>query len=256
MNRRRGGYSSGAYDWDYAQRRYAPDRRSSSPLSQARHTASNVAGQVANQSSEMMDEAGERMGEAGERIQETGASMWATVRQNPLPAAMTAVGIAWLLGRREPATPRRYGTYSGSGHGLPGVGGEPLTSDYRGNDSQGALGEVGDQLRGVVDQAQEQVGAVRSNVYHRTRRTQSQLSTWVHENPLGVAAVALGVGTAVGLAVPSTPQESQLMGEARDSLMDRAREVAQDTTEKVQQVAEQAKQAATEEARQQHLTTT
>ena len=119
---------------------------------------------------------------------------------------------------------------------------------------QGAVEDIGSQVRDVVDQAQHRVGSLTGNVSEQTRRTQSQLAAWVDENPLGLAAVALGLGTAVGLAVPSTPQEAQLMGEARDSMMDRAREVVQDTSQKVQQVAEQAKQAATDEARQQNLT--
>ena len=54
--------------------------------------------------------------------------------------------------------------------------------------------------------------------------------------PLAIGAVALALGTAVGLAVPQTA-ENEWMGEARDTLVDKAQSVSQDAIEKVQQVA-------------------
>ncbi len=69
---------------------------------------------------------------------------------------------------------------------------------------------------------------------------------------VGVWAVLLG--GAVGLAVPATREEGQLMGPARDRLVERVQETVQDTTQKVQQVAEEAQRAAVDEARDQGLT--
>jgi ElaB/YqjD/DUF883 family membrane-anchored ribosome-binding protein len=242
---------STTYDWEYDRRgRYAPGGQSESPMDQARHTASEVAEQMRESAGQVASHTGELGSAAGERIQATGTSVWDTVRRNPLPSAMTAVGIAWLLNQREAESPGNP-SYPGRSYALRPGDGDDWRSGH-GNGMQATVGEMGNQIRGAVDQAQEQVGAAGNAVYRQTRRTRYEINTWVNENPLGVAAVALGLGTAVGLAVPSTRQESELMGDARDAVMQRAREVVQDTGQKVQQVAEQATQAMDEESRSQN----
>jgi hypothetical protein len=40
----------------------------------------------------------------------------------------------------------------------------------------------------------------------------------LQENPLAVGTLAVGVGAAVGLAIPETSKEHEVMGEARDNL--------------------------------------
>ena len=62
--------------------------------------------------------------------------------------------------------------------------------------------------------------------------------------------MALAIGTAVGLAIPETDRERQLMGEARDSLVERAQEAAAETLDKVQRVAEETLHSAEETATQ------
>jgi hypothetical protein len=59
----------------------------------------------------------------------------------------------------------------------------------------------------------------------------------LQENPLAVGTLAVGVGAAVGLAIPETSKEHEVMGEARDNLVDKAQEKVQETQQKVQQVA-------------------
>ena len=76
----------------------------------------------------------------------------------------------------------------------------------------------------------------------------------VRENPLAMGAVAIGAGAAVGLAIPQSAQEHEVMGEARDTFVEKAQEKAQDAQERVQRVAEEAQSAAKEEASNQGLT--
>jgi hypothetical protein len=76
----------------------------------------------------------------------------------------------------------------------------------------------------------------------------------LRENPLTVGALAVGLGAGVGLAVPQTTKEHEVMGEARDNLVETAQEKAQDAQEKVQRVAEEAQGAAQQEAQNQGLT--
>ena len=69
------------------------------------------------------------------------------------------------------------------------------------------------------------------------------------ENPMTVGALAVGAGAAIGLAIPETSKEHEVMGEARDTVVEKAQEKAQD----VQQVAEEAQGAAQQEVENQGL---
>ena len=64
----------------------------------------------------------------------------------------------------------------------------------------------------------------------------------------------VGVGAAVGLAIPETAKEHEMMREARDTFVEKTQEKAQDAQERVQQVAREAQSAAQQEAENQGLT--
>ena len=80
----------------------------------------------------------------------------------------------------------------------------------------------------------------------------------MEENPLAVGAVALALGAAVGMAIPTTRVENKWMGETRDNLLQQAKDTAGDAVEKVQEVAGQVAGQVTEtvktEAKNQGLT--
>jgi hypothetical protein len=76
----------------------------------------------------------------------------------------------------------------------------------------------------------------------------------LRETPLTTGALALGLGAAVGLAVPETRKENEVMGEARETVVEKAQEKAQEAQQKVQRVAEEVQGAAKEEAQNQGLT--
>jgi len=109
---------------------------------------------------------------------------------------------------------------------------------HRVQDAAGeAASRVQDAAEGAAHRVQDMTGTVASQTAYQTRRAEDRLRQALRENPLGVGAVALAIGTAVGLAIPETERERQLMGEARDSLVERAQEAAAETLDKVQQVA-------------------
>jgi hypothetical protein len=129
------------------------------------------------------------------------------MRDNPVPAALIAVGAGWLLanarrGRRDSSDMRfdtdRYwremNTHERSNMSMP-------------------------DLRGAGRQAQQ----------HLQRMTS--------ENPLLVGAGALLIGAAFGLALPETEPENSLMGDARDSLVERAQQIAGDAAGRLQDQA-------------------
>ncbi len=125
----------------------------------------------------------------------------------------------------------------------------------------GQAGQAVGSLAGAAQQQAELLG-VRAHLAtmdarDTTQRLLTNFQRTLEENPLGVGAVVLGLGIAAGLAVPETPQENQLMGEARDALAERAQQTAQQTMQKVQGVAGEAinaaKDAARDEAQNQNL---
>jgi ElaB/YqjD/DUF883 family membrane-anchored ribosome-binding protein len=80
---------------------------------------------------------------------------------------------------------------------------------------------------------------------YRAQQAEEGLARMMRENPLAVGAAAVAVGAAIGLVLPRTRQEDELMGEMRDQLVDRAQEAAG----KVKRVAEAAAQEAVETTR-------
>jgi len=244
-----------------------------------------------------------------------------TIKQNPIPAALAGIGLAWLFMNRQSAPPRperrsyreyrdyrdrdyergdQYRFYRDdrdrSGYTYGAYGNTPAygTGYEQGRDDSGVLdqakqkvgqmadqtgnmvgragdtvgqaagqageaignvaGQVGETASALATQAQETAGHLASRAQYRARRVEDQLGRTMQDNPLALGAVALALGTAVGLAVPQTQKEHELFGQARDTLVERAQGVAQETMEKVQEVATQAGQAVQHEAKAQGLT--
>ena len=207
----------------------------------------------------VMENVGESMGRAGTVITETGSSVVGTIRQNPLPAALIGLGVGMLLMNRNRGRadyPRT--SYTGEGGGSGGA--SSAAYDYKasaasryvarhqarpvneraGEAIAGAVSGVRETAASAVSQTREQVSRLGGQVQQGARRAGDQFQTHLRENPLAVGAVALALGMAVGLAVPSTQVENQYMGEARDTLVDKAQDVARGAMDKVQQVAQDA----------------
>jgi ElaB/YqjD/DUF883 family membrane-anchored ribosome-binding protein len=288
----RGRHPATGYRWEssppgeYATRRYAPAETPGGGVDEVVDRAQERAGQVADQAREtagqVASNAGELVSSAGETARGAGSSVWQTIQDNPLAAAVTAAGLVWLLGSRrdESAIDRGYPAYSGyplyesrgwsqSGstvsqrQDVAGQVGETVgqareqvseTIGQAREQVSETVGQAREQAGEVVDQARSRVADAGSEVRYQARRAQSQLDRLLDESPLAVGAVALGLGLAAGLATPGTRQEDELLGQARDRLMDRAQGVIQDTQQRVQQVAQQAQKAASDEARSQNLT--
>jgi len=120
------------------------------------------------------------------------------------------------------------------------------------------VGQVGETASNLASGTVEAAGNIAEQAQYQAMRLEDSFQRALRTNPLAVGAVTLALGTAIGLALPQTERENQLMGEARDSLLERAQEFAQETVEKVQSVATEAQQTVTEtvkdEAKKQGLT--
>ena len=111
-----------------------------------------------------------------------------------------------------------------------------------------------DRAGQVASQAQDRVSRLGDQVRYQAQRAGGGFQRMLQENPLVMGALGVGVGAAVGLAIPQTRQEHEVMGEARDTFVEKAQEKAQDAQQRVQRVAEDAQSAAQEEAENQGLT--
>ena len=211
-----------------------------------------------------------------------------TVRANPLPAALTGIGLGWLLmsaRKQSPAQPRyrddayRYRTptneyarevdeYPVAPKYLPREGDEGASAGETLGRARDRVGETATQAQDkagdLAGRAQDKAGDLGSRVQDRASRLGSQarhqasragsgFQRMLNENPLTVGALAVGTGAAIGLAIPETSKEHEVMGEARDTVVEKAQEKAQEVQQSVQRVAEEAQGAAQQEAENQGL---
>ena len=106
--------------------------------------------------------------------------------------------------------------------------------------------KLSDMATNIQSQAEDLGHYAQEQAYYQARRAKRGFLQMIEENPLAVGAMAMAVGAAVGLSVPSTRQEDEWLGETRDQLLEQAQTKVQDTMEKVQQVAQEAGQSAKE----------
>ena len=211
------------------------------------------------------------MGATVGRAQEAGSGIMETIRANPVPAALTGIGLTWLFAsaRRTQSSARptsyyRGRTYDGYDYDYPPPYDDTTTTS--GPSSAGeALGRTRDRVGETASRAQDRAGQVAGEAQDRVSRLGDQaryqaqrasggFQRVLRESPLTVGALAVGAGAAIGLAVPQTRQEHEVMGEARDTLVEKAQEKAGEAQEKVQRIAEEAQSAAKGEAENQGLT--
>lgn len=191
---------------------------------------------------------------------ETGSSVVETVRQNPLPAALMGLGLSWLLmnmyqGRKRSVgykTDRRVDEPMSSRQ-IELSQKQPVVSPTQSTVGD-ILGDAQEFAGSVASRTQDQVSNLASRVQHGVRWVGHQYQQSLQENPLAAGAAALTLGSAIGLALPSTRTEDKLMGKAHENLMRKVDEATHGTVQKVRDVAGEAGRAARREAEYQGLT--
>ncbi|MDX1415805.1 MAG: DUF3618 domain-containing protein [Candidatus Promineifilaceae bacterium] len=121
--------------------------------------------------------------------------------------------------------------------------------------AQQAAGETAEQARIRMErariQAEQQAIEVRRQARKQARRAKRSFWQTMEENPFAVGIAAAAAGAMVGLALPATEKENELMGETRDRLVQEATATAEHTMRKVQTAAQEVGQTAVEEAKRQ-----
>ncbi len=201
--------------------------------------------------------------DAGQTAQRTSNTLMDTIRQNPVPAALAAVGVGWLaLRMRDQQSGNGNSGRNRAGYGYGYGSSYANSSDY--GDYRSAESDPFDRARGtaqdVADQAAQRAQQVGSDVQRaaqtavegtqqKVHRAQWQVDRTWNENPLALGALAVGVGAAVALAIPETEKERELMGEQRDKLVQKVSTVATQALDEAQTKAhEVAEEVTTEQA--------
>ncbi|MDT7857705.1 DUF3618 domain-containing protein [Rubrivirga sp. S365] len=154
-----------------------------------------------------------------------------------------------------------YNPYTGAPYARSGSGnGDESIIDKAKDAASDAVDTVKDKASDLTDSAKDRASDLASGAGDRThraggqlqryeRRAESWLDRQMSQNPLAVGAVALAAGALVGLSIPETDFEDDLMGEQADSVKDRAGDAASGTIEKARNVATDVAEKAGAEAR-------
>ncbi len=225
--------------------------------------------------------------QAKDTAREAGSSVVDTIKNNPVPAALTGagiVGLGWLVANVSKGDSGKSGQQSGTQSGTEGPSNYDSSErsypiSYEGpkfeerkieereseGSSQGSSQGAGDRAREAGGQARERAGQISSQLQDRAKgaggqaqeqaqRAKGGFQKILQESPLALGALAAGVGAAVALAVPGTSKENEMMGETRDNLVEQGKQSARETREKVQRVIEEGRSSAEQEADRQELT--
>ena len=201
------------------------------------------------------------------------SSLITTAKDNPLPFILIGVGAGLLayqgFGRSNTRRDAQYGQAPRSigqrnradsssimtkaQDGLHSM--TDTVSNTAGNvkDSvSNAAGSVRDSVSNAASTAYDGVSRAAESTYsgvshlaNRATDAAGSLGTkaaetyehYLEEKPWAIGAVALVAGAAIGMAIPSTRYEGELMGEARVNLMNKVTDTASDFVDKAKQAA-------------------
>src|SRR5215204_2106466 len=224
-----------------------------------------------------LGKAGKFMQNIGKEISKTDAGKFA--RKNPFPLVLIGLGVGLLayegLGSKNRRT-YRYSDYDndprnrgnrdsgtiGTLKSATGKIGDTASHAYEsvsettGNAIESVKGAANSAYGTVTDKANQAYGTVTDyagTAYEKVGEYGTQAREtydyYLEENPLAVGAVALAVGAAIGLAIPATRYESEVMGEYSSQLLDKAQTAAGGLVDRVKDVAAEAKTTLSDEVK-------
>lgn len=130
------------------------------------------------------------------------------VRDNPIPAAMIAIGLGWMFfnGRSNEAS-RDVPQPTARAH--------DETADMAASlkeKSSDLAASVKDKTGELTDSVKRRAQSIATSVSETSRRGQGRVEEAFSANPLAMGAVAVAAGLAIGLSAPATDREIRLVG--------------------------------------------
>lgn len=200
---------------------------------------------------QMREATGDVVQSTQETVARTGRSAARSVRQNPIPIAMTGIGLAWLFANAK-QTRATKDTHPGNGRASASAtedGGEMRASAQRtgrevAKRASNLAHQAGSTIGNARHAATDKVGSVAHGLQKRGRDLGHTAADTFEENPWWFGAAALAAGTLVALAMPMTRREDSLLGSARDGAIEGAQSFAHNALDKVQSAAKNVEQTA------------
>jgi hypothetical protein len=227
---------------------------------------------------QLLDEA---MGLAREHGGEFASNLGRSLKENPMPALLTAVGVVWMLASsNRPRSSRAY-DYRRDDYideyndgldqtefrsaDLPTSGTESSswsqTAERAKSSAQGAVSGVGQRAKAAADTVGEKLSSSREAVRARFSRTSESaaaqgqrlregVQNLFEEQPLVIGALGVALGAAIGAALPRTEQEDRLFGEIRDNAVSAIKDRGSQAYEQVRETVDRVGQRVGEEVNQ------
>lgn len=171
-------------------------------------------------------------GNGGEFFQNLGT----TLKNNPVPTALTGLGLAWLainqnkpfqpgVARSGPGLGDKIGEMVGQVTGAVSHAGDRL---HDATDSLLSKGQdLKDQAAGLTHRTGDSMSAGAQDAKYKltdqTNQIKGQFDALLKDQPLVLAAIGIALGAALGAALPSTQKEDELMGATRDQALAKAK---------------------------------
>lgn len=179
-----------------------------------------------------------------------------SLKDHPMPALLTSVGIAWMMASEGRSS-------GGDGGGRPAgdrlrESGGRMRERWRGaseslrhrgesarSAASGAREAISESSDSMSRRAQEMSGSMR----RRAQRTGSDFGHLLQEQPLLLGALGLAAGAIAGAALPPSEHEDRAFGPLRDRALDRAKAAGAEGARQARARTERAAGAAAEAAR-------
>jgi ElaB/YqjD/DUF883 family membrane-anchored ribosome-binding protein len=201
-------------------------------------------GKVESKVDDMTNAASTLASNAGETVQQTGSGVIETIKRNPVPAALAGFGLGWLVLNRQSGR-TSSSEWSRSGAAWTGQTDRRGFSDSNlggGVNPAEKIDEVTGKAKRTAQDVASTVGETASEAATTVKSSASSVATTaqsaLESNPLAVGAIALAVGTAVGLALPASQAEKRVMGQAGSQLIDKAETAVTKPLEEMQRTTE------------------
>lgn len=146
------------------------------------------------------------------------SNLTASVKTNPLPATLVGIGLAWLM-----VSSQRSGGASFSSVG------DPFDTESRDSTTgvvqamrstkdkvTGAMQATRERVAGTAQGAREIIGSTTERARRQVDRARDGYQRVVHEQPLALGAVGIGVGALLAASLPRTRAEDAALGPAAD----------------------------------------
>jgi ElaB/YqjD/DUF883 family membrane-anchored ribosome-binding protein len=172
----------------------------------------------------------ETVEEVSDRARRAGVASYEYARSNAIPLGLIGLGVGLMFMR---STPRRRRTEYEYDYPVPGgtleLGEVPEPQAVRRPlaDARERAKDVSRRARHEIDRRAEQARGRARELGQRARtglvRAEETAVDFTRENPLAVGAAALAAGVAIGLLLPSTRREDEMLGKTRDHLLGEVR---------------------------------